>query len=236
MSFTCARWALFNRGHCIGYRCARNDLKPPIRSQNLITSEILNISRERLVVRYARCGSFSNVRFKRKDEDDDYLEGGRRKSARDRSYDSDASSYSSTSPRSKRRHHDKRRSSPNSKHRKHHRHRSRSRSRDSYRSDHRRRRRSRSRSYDRRTTSDSTSQSEPASSALKPITLKDVISANPGISMPEAVMRLNAHNLAVSRGEPPPPLSGSLPVPLTSFAAGNLLGDGGAATKPHREM
>lgn len=90
--------------------------------------------------------------------------------------------------------------------------------------------------------------------------MKDVIAANPGISMPEAVARLNAYNSAIARGEVPPPLSasaaalhslalqsvGALPVGMPLLAnpllvnpghMNPLLGaPGDAATKPHREI
>jgi hypothetical protein len=67
--------------------------------------------------------------------------------------------------------------------------------------------------------------------------LKDIITANPGITMPEAVARLNAYNTALAKGEQPPPISGTLPsgmtIPTTSFG---VVGEGGVATKPHREL
>jgi hypothetical protein len=75
--------------------------------------------------------------------------------------------------------------------------------------------------------------------------LKDIIMANPGISMSEAVIRLNAYNSAVARNEQPPPLGGSiLASTLTSTSsmpAGVSLGvigigEGGMGTKSHREM
>jgi splicing factor U2AF subunit len=54
--------------------------------------------------------------------------------------------------------------------------------------------------------------------SAKPVTLKDVIAANPGISMPEAVVRLNAYNSAIARGEVPPPLSASAQILRTLIA------------------
>ena len=35
-------------------------------------------------------------------------------------------------------------------------------------------------------------------SVYKPLKLKDIIAANPGISIPEAVQKLNAHNAAAA--------------------------------------
>jgi splicing factor U2AF subunit len=54
------------------------------------------------------------------------------------------------------------------------------------------------------------------------VTLKDVIAANPGISMPEAVVRLNAYNSAIVRGEIPPPLSASAQI-LHSMVAPSMI-------------
>jgi hypothetical protein len=99
---------------------------------------------------------------------------------------------------------------------------------------------------------------------FKQISLRDVIAANPGISVPEAVMRLNAYNTAVARGEPPPPITAptpgpthipavaAAPIPTTPFIThshipttippnglGLTMGIGAigdAATKPHREL
>ncbi len=65
------------------------------------------------------------------------------------------------------------------------------------------------------------------------MTLKDIISANPGISMPEAVMKLNSYNSAIARGENPPPLYGQTVLGSTQAAT---LGEGGALTKSQREM
>jgi len=84
--------------------------------------------------------------------------------------------------------------------------------------------------------------------SYKPISLKDVLGANPGITLPEAVIRLNAYNSAVAKGEKPPPISGNqisssimptmLPSGLPVSVVSNLgiLPDGGALTKPHREL
>jgi len=127
------------------------------------------------------------------------------------------------------------------------------------------RRRSRSPSYDdRRTKSrrrsedrDASSKKDEEDAGPKQITLRDVISANPGISVPEAVMRLNAYNTAVARGLTPDPitvpsqqaaaiaavassggLNSLLGAPLNPAVLGNLgvIGEGGATTKPHREL
>jgi len=65
------------------------------------------------------------------------------------------------------------------------------------------------------------------------VTLKDIISANPGISMPEAVMKLNSYNSAIARGENPPPLYGQTVLGSTQAAT---LGEGGALTKSQREI
>lgn len=72
------------------------------------------------------------------------------------------------------------------------------------------------------------------------------MSANPGITLPEAVVKLNAHNSALARGEQPPPianphslssvLSSILPSGLPLTAAGNLGSMPDALTKPHREL
>ena len=131
-----------------------------------------------------------------------------------------------------------------------------------------RRRRSRSPSHDdRRSKSHRRSQdrdvsskkgTDEADSGPKQITLRDIIAANPGISVPEAVMRLNAYNTAVARGLVPDPittpsqqsaaiaavagggilgLGGAAPL-INAAALGSLgvIGEGGAATKPHREL
>jgi hypothetical protein len=78
--------------------------------------------------------------------------------------------------------------------------------------------------------------------------LKDIISAYPGISLAEAAQRLNAHNSAIALGLPPPSLPGVNDKVSTGFAApfsvpslgvssiGGVLGEGGAVTKPHREL
>jgi hypothetical protein len=71
----------------------------------------------------------------------------------------------------------------------------------------------------------------------KPITLKDIISANPGLSISDAVIRLNAYNTAIARGELPPPLTGYLlPNALISSAPLTVLTTDEAATRSHREM
>ena len=65
------------------------------------------------------------------------------------------------------------------------------------------------------------------------------MTANPGISMPEAVVRMNAHNAALAKGINP-----SQMVTLASVygmgaipgLGGGLLGEGGPMTKPHREL
>lgn len=100
-----------------------------------------------------------------------------------------------------------------------------------------------------------TGAANPDEPKFKPVGLKDIMSANPGISMPEAVVRLNAYNTAVARGEEPPSLTGALPIntgpailplgmnhmaggPVGVNALAHSLGggEGGAATKPHREL
>lgn len=89
------------------------------------------------------------------------------------------------------------------------------------------------------------------------LTLLEVMNMNPGISMPDAVLLLNAYNSAVARGEEPPSISGivgseglaasknltpgaaSAIAAVSSMgmsAAGTVMGEGGATTKPHREM
>jgi hypothetical protein len=81
---------------------------------------------------------------------------------------------------------------------------------------------------------------ESADSKYKQINLKDVLNANPGISIPEAVVLLNAYNSAVVRGEVPPPLSGvgtNSNFPSSSSGSSmHILPDGSALTKPHREL
>jgi hypothetical protein len=54
---------------------------------------------------------------------------------------------------------------------------------------------------------------------VKLISLKDIMTANPGISMPEAVIRLNAYNTAVTRGLPPPSIVGITPLSVVAAAA-----------------
>lgn len=113
----------------------------------------------------------------------------------------------------------------------------------------------------RRSRRDDDDKDKPSGSAnseeepkYKQITLKDIITANPGISMPEAVVRLNAYNSAVVQNQVPPSISinGSsstaavaaamataapgLSVSMLGALGTNLLPDGGAATKPHREI
>lgn len=105
---------------------------------------------------------------------------------------------------------------------------------------------------------DVASKKDEADSGPKQITLRDIIAANPGISVPEAVMRLNAYNTAVARGLVPDSITapsqqaaaiaavagGGLlglggAAPLINVAAlGTLgvIGEGGAVTKPHREL
>lgn len=100
---------------------------------------------------------------------------------------------------------------------------------------------------DKEETSLNTKSVENASEThYKPITLKDVMSANPGITLPEAVIKLNAYNSAVARGEQPPPISNAqssssslssvLPSGLSLTAAGGLSTMPDALTKPHREL
>lgn len=85
------------------------------------------------------------------------------------------------------------------------------------------------------------------------------MTANPGIPMPEAILRMNAHNAALANGEQPPPLTdpnplgytnpylhtnnnnnnGSVTNAITAVGAAVLTanqGEGGAVTKPHREL
>jgi len=69
------------------------------------------------------------------------------------------------------------------------------------------------------------------------------MTANPGISMPEAVVRLNAHNAALARGLTPTPITGLGALSgmyggssVSVLGAGGILGEGGPATKPHREL
>jgi len=117
-------------------------------------------------------------------------------------------------------------------------------------------RRSRSRSASKKRTAEE--DNEPGKP--KPISLRDIIAANPGISVPEAAVRLNAYNTAVARGQPPPPLSapiqgapvahgvipgipapvGGMPVPtipgLVPPIPTGPMGEGGAATKAQREL
>jgi hypothetical protein len=85
--------------------------------------------------------------------------------------------------------------------------------------------------------------------------LKDIIAANPGISLPEAVVRLNAYNTAVARGLDPGSMNGEiqytgpsiLPLGMANLpsAAMHSIGVNGVAsiggvgdpsTKPHREL
>jgi len=93
------------------------------------------------------------------------------------------------------------------------------------------------------------------------MTLKDIIAANPGISIAEAAQRLNAHNsalaaatattsisasssavtnpalaLASGSGVPMNPLLASLLSSVPTPGIGGLIGEGGAVTKPHREL
>lgn len=110
---------------------------------------------------------------------------------------------------------------------------------------------------------------------MKRITLKDILTANPGISIPDAVQRLNVYNTAaaLSSGPVDPSvasaalagpsgggmsnvdLMGGLPVDPSSAAMAaaqavaalnaqvvsisgpfGVAGEGGAVTKPHREV
>lgn len=76
--------------------------------------------------------------------------------------------------------------------------------------DYRRRRRtrredSRGRDVDNRDSKDR--KEEEDAGVIRPATLKDIITANPGISMPDAIVRLNEHNTALAKGLPPPPLN-----------------------------
>eukprot|EP01038_Epipyxis_sp_PR26KG_P005947 gene5947-8196_t len=95
------------------------------------------------------------------------------------------------------------------------------------------------------------SKAEEKKDEFKLLTLRDVLEAAPGISMPEAVLRLNAYNSAVARGAVPPPLTAPAPPPiqpangmnsLASFNGSNLgninglIGEGGALTKAQREI
>lgn len=130
-----------------------------------------------------------------------------------------------------------------------------------------RRRRSRSPSHDdrrsksHRRSSDrdvGSKKADEVDSGPKQITLRDIIAANPGISVPEAVMRLNAYNTAVARGLVPDPITtpshqsaaiaavagggilglGGVAPLMNAAALGSLgvIGEGGAVTKPHREL
>ena len=106
-----------------------------------------------------------------------------------------------------------------------------------------RRRRSRSRSGDRRRRSRSRSTDrkrekkveEPNDPALKPLTLKEIIAMNPGISLPEAAQKLNAHNTAIALA------AASLSATISAatmplMGLGSLVGEGGSATKSQREL
>ena len=93
----------------------------------------------------------------------------------------------------------------------------------------------------RRRESSEKSQPTESYSGPKPVTLKEIISASPGISMPEAVIRLNAYNSAIARGEVPPPLNGIASVPLVQSIALNpnvapLLDSSSSSAKTQREM
>jgi hypothetical protein len=78
--------------------------------------------------------------------------------------------------------------------------------------------------------------------------LKDIIAAYPGISLAEAAQRLNAHNSAIAMGAMPPggpslpnaanaAVAASAMAQLTSSVGiGGVIGEGGALTKPHREL
>lgn len=75
------------------------------------------------------------------------------------------------------------------------------------------------------------------------MTLKDIISSNPGISLAEAAQRLNAHNTALAMGMAPPGSGGesmpisAMPPNMAGLAGlGGIVGEGGALTKPHREL
>jgi splicing factor U2AF subunit len=119
----------------------------------------------------------------------------------------------------------------------------------------RRRGGSRSPSPDRKK---STKAAEEGNSKPKPVTLRDIIAANPGISVAEAAIRLNAYNTAVARGLTPDPIDA--PIQGAAAATGGAVaalamsnpllgglpglpgapmgfaGEGGAATKAQREL
>ena len=94
-------------------------------------------------------------------------------------------------------------------------------------------RRSRSPSERRK---DKNGAKEEANKGPKPLTLKDIISVYPGISLAEAAQRLNAHNSALAMGLPPPTPGGLDPSAILVGGMNTLIGEGGAATKPHREL
>ena len=97
----------------------------------------------------------------------------------------------------------------------------------------------------------------PVSDAPKKVTVHDILKVNPGMTLPEAVAKLNSYNTAIASGLPPPPLTGPTIMPnvqlisptyntpaMMAAAAVNatitglppVTGESGSLTKPHREL